>query len=246
MKKNRKKLYMCSIGVELEDISLRTLTIIKSVDVVANLILEEKDLIKFGVKKYLMLNEIREKNKIEPYTKSSNFESNLYISEINKLFNKYNTVAFLTDTNPLFLYKVNFEIFKYFSKIIDIEVYPFVSSIDYFTNKVITKFFYYLQDFIIISFPYILDTIKGDLKDINVFIMYPYFFDNQSINKLLKFYNENDFFYLIKFKSYHNKEECFKKYAFSMLEKIVKDIDPFTTIFIPSKDLTKTCKKLDN
>jgi len=63
MKKIRKKLYMCSIGVELEDISLRTLTIIKSVDVVANLILEEKDLIKFGVKKYLMLNEIREKIK---------------------------------------------------------------------------------------------------------------------------------------------------------------------------------------
>jgi hypothetical protein len=53
MKKIRKKLYMCSIGVELEDISLRTIKIIKSVDVVANLILEEKDLIKFGVKNIL-------------------------------------------------------------------------------------------------------------------------------------------------------------------------------------------------
>ena len=242
-----KRLYICSIGMELDDISVRTLRIIRSVDVVANLILGVNELVRFGVKKFVMLNEVIEKHKIKPYVKvgkKSDPKARLIISEIEKIFKRYDTVALLTNTNPLFLYRFNFDVFKYFSKKIRVEVYPSISSIDYFTHYVIVNFCYYLEDFIIFSFPCsIKSLIKEDLRDINIFIMYPYFFDKVTIKKLLSVYDEKDIFFTIKCSFYNNHDFFIKKYCFSFLEKVVNDIDPFTTLFIPSKDFVDKLDK---
>ena len=249
----KKKLYICSIGVNFEDISIKTIKLIKKADIVINLTLDEIKLKKLEAKKYIMLNEYIKKynyGTIEGYKKVEKV-TNIMISKIEDCFKKYDSVVFLTNTNPLLLYYNNFKVYEYFSDKVSVEVYPAVSSIDYFTSEAIRRFKYYIKDFMILSFPYLIKSIdENSIKNLNLFIMYPLFINKENTDKILKIYDKNDCFYVIKCSFYGHNDFRFEKYSFESFKRVVKELDHYTTIFIPASDivkkLDKRLKKLDN
>jgi hypothetical protein len=226
---------MCSIGVELEDISLRTINIINNVDLVMNLVLEEKDLLKFKIKNYINLNE-NIPNNIDYEEK----KVQIIIFEINKFFKKYNSIALLVNMNPLCLQPEIFLVFKYFVDIVNVEVYPSISSIDCCLNEVITRLKDNIDNFIVLSNGKLIkDLMEESFKKNNLLIMEPFDIDEESMNKILKIYNYNNYFFLITCKSYIYKNFSFQKYSFRSFKKIIKNLNSFTTLFIPSNQ-TKT------
>ncbi|MEF3280823.1 MAG: hypothetical protein K6357_07660 [Elusimicrobiota bacterium] len=126
----KKKLFICSFGLNPFNISYKTEEIIKQADIVISDVAEEKDFLWLNPKKFILpeKKEFDEKSLIK----------SIYLT-IKKNLKKYKNIVFLTSGNPLFLNSIVEKIFWKFSRVASVIVEPSVSSFDFLIDKILRE-----------------------------------------------------------------------------------------------------------
>jgi len=224
-----KKLYIASIGMNFEDISIKTLNLIKKSDLVISdfLTLKNDTIIKKLNKNLIIIN---------PYLPKNLSESVEYLHKtIIEYFRKYRTVLYLTHGNPLYLNKRNILLYHKLKNEVETQTIPSVSSFDYIIDIICKKLMTNIA-YVIYTYPI---TIKSMLNIYNNIIIFnPNLIKNlayKNIREMISLYPKNHRFYTIQIKTIYEKERI-KTQKISEFYEIIKKIDERTTIFIPSCD----------
>ncbi|MEF3280341.1 MAG: hypothetical protein K6357_05180 [Elusimicrobiota bacterium] len=229
--------FICSQGIKFEDISKETIEVLKKSDVIINLSLEEKDLFKLNLnKKILNLNEFLNYKKIYEENEKNEYIFKIIISYLKKC----DVISLLIKGNPLFLNKPIFNLFyRLREKKIEVKTITSTSSFDHIINIISAKTNKYLENFILLSEPSTFFNLKESaiLKE-NLILFnshtIPKFLDD--FKQVIKLIKKRSNFYLIK---YQENKTTFLKYKAKEFERVIKQLDKETTIFIPSNSNSK-------
>ncbi len=220
-----KKLYICSVGLDWDDLSLKVIKIISQSDILVSNFYSENELKKLKPDGYRFIN-------------NGSSDTDL-IKQIEKLFYNYKTVVYLTRGNPLFLNIVSLNIYSYFrKKRIKVEVIPAVSSFDYVINMVMKKFKIRVFEFSVFFYPMnMLKHNSCDFKNSLIFNLDAFnkidgSYREEFIKFVFKSFNKSRNLYLIAYDFLKSKEYV-KKAKIKDIRKIIRDIGPNTTVFIP-------------
>jgi len=220
-----KKLYIASIGMNFEDISIKTLNLIKKSDLVISDFLTENNstIIKKLNKNFIMINQHLPKNLSESVE---------YLHKtIIEYFRKYRTVLYLTHGNPLYLNKRNILLYHRLKNEVETQTIPSVSSFDYIIDIICKKL---MPENAYIIYTYPIEDILNVYN--NIIIFNPNLIKNlayKNIRKMISLYPKNHRFYTIQIKTIYEKERI-KTYKISRFYEIIKKLDERITIFIPS------------
>lgn len=228
MFKDKKTLYIASVGMNISDISIKVLGICKKADILITDCLTGKDLITLKKinKNIKSVNEFLSEN----LTDSVNYISNL----ITSLFKKYNLITYLTYGNPLYLNKRNLMLFHTLKDKFKVETVPSVSSYDYVIDIICRKLG---GENTYITYTYPIEKRLNPYNDIIIFN--PNLIKNLSrkkIKTLTNLYSKKHKFYTVKIETLFEKEKI-KTHAVSSFYSVIQKIDDRTTLFIPSVKL---------
>ncbi len=225
MFKDKKTIYMGSIGMNLSDISIEVLKIFKKADIVISDALNEVDLAYF--KKINKNTFSINKHLSTDIEKSVNY----IFDKINRLFKKFDTILYLTHGNPLYLNKRNQSLYEILKKKFNIKTIPSVSSLDYVIDLICRKL-KGENTYVIYTYP-----VENRLNPYNDIIIFnPNLIkniDNKKIKTLTRLYKPDHKFYTIKINTVFEKERI-KSHNISSFKDEIKEIDDRTTIYIPS------------
>ena len=220
-----RKLYIASIGMNFEDISIKTLNLIKKSDLVISDFptLKNDTIIKKLNKNLIIINQYLPKNLSESVE---------YLHKtILEHFRKYRTVLYLTHGNPLYLNKRNILLYHRLKNEVETQTIPSVSSFDYIIDIICKKL---MPENAYIIYTYPIEDILNVYN--NIIIFNPNLIKNlayKNIRKMISLYPKNHRFYTIQIKTIYEKERI-KTYKMSRFYEIIKKLDERTTIFIPS------------
>jgi precorrin-2 methylase len=192
-----KKLYIASIGMNFEDISIKTLNLIKKSDLVISDFPTENNstIIKKLNKNFIMINKQLPKN----LSKSVEYLHKTIL----EYFKKYKTVLYLTHGNPLYLNKRNILLYHRLKNEVETQTIPSVSSFDYIID-IICKKLMPENAYIIYTYPI------EDILNVhnNIIIFNPNLIKNltyKNIRKMISLYPKNYRFYTIQIKTIYEK-----------------------------------------
>ncbi len=224
----KKEIYITSIGLNIEDISVKVVNLIKNSKLLITDFLFKKD---ENIIKIINPDiEIINLSDIHP-TEHKEFAAFLF-NEIYKYLKKYDRIIILTNGNPLYLnhtYIILYKMLKDKLKNTKIDVIPSVSSFDYVIDRIV-KLGGGLT-YRIYTYPFN-EIFKNDA---GVIIFNPNNISSYTfieIKNMLRNYHQNHYFYLIRVKTVLEEEEI-KKFKIKDFIKIIKTLDNRTTLYIP-------------